>query len=106
MKCPKCNSKKTKVVSTDPIKNTTKRYCRCLDCEARFTTIEKYLETAQNPGREKGSFILNPYQCKMIKKNKYILDRSEWAAIYDVSKTTVIKAEKWVAPEENKENLK
>jgi transcriptional regulator NrdR family protein len=94
MKCPKCFSKKTKVVSTDPIKDTTKRYCKCLDCTARFTTVEKYLETAQNPGRKKGSFVLNPYQCKMIKKNKYMLARYEWAAIYEVSTTTIVNAEK------------
>ena len=106
MKCPKCYSRNTRVVSTDPIKDTTKRYCRCLDCTARFTTIEKHLETAQNPGRAKGSFVLNPYQCKMIKKNKYMLARYEWAAIYNVSKTTVIKAESWPTQKENKENLK
>ena len=106
MYCPKCHSKKTKVVSTDPVKDATKRYCRCLDCEARFTTIEKYLETAQNPGKVKGSFVLNSYQCKMIKKNKFMLDRNEWAAIYNVSKTTVIKAEKRIDSEKNKENLK
>ena len=106
MKCPKCYSRNTRVVSTDPIKDTTKRYCRCLDCTARFTTIEKHLETAENPGRKKGSFVLNPYQCKMIKKNKYMLARYEWAAIYNVSKTTVIKAESWPTQKENKENLK
>jgi len=106
MYCPKCYSRNTRVVSTDPIKDTTKRYCRCLDCTARFTTIEKHLETAQNPGRAKGSFVLNTYQCKMIKKNKYMLARYEWAAIYNVSKTTVIKAESWPTQKENKENLK
>ena len=106
MYCPKCYSRNTRVVYTDPIKDTTKRYCRCLDCTARFTTIEKHLETAQNPGRAKGSFVLNPYQCKMIKKNKYMLARYEWAAIYNVSKTTVIKAESWPTQKKNKENLK
>ena len=106
MYCPKCYSRNTRVVSTDPIKDTTKRYCRCLDCTARFTTIEKHLETAQNPGRAKGSFVLNPYQCKMIKKNKYMLARYEWAAIYNVSKTSVIKAESWPTQKENKEILK
>ena len=106
MYCPKCHSKKTKVVSTDPIKDKVKRYCRCLDCTARFTTVETHLETAENPGKPKGSFILNSYQCKMIKKNKYMLDRSEWAAIYNVCKTTVIKAESWTESEKNKENFK
>ena len=106
MKCPKCNSKETRVSCTENHEDFTKRYCRCLDCTARFTTIEKHLETAQNPGRAKGSFVLNPYQCKMIKKNKYMLARYEWAAIYNVSKTTVIKAESWPTQKENKENLK
>lgn len=101
MRCPKCDSKKTRVVSTDPIKGVTKRYCKCLDCTARFTTIENYLDTAHNPGRRKGSFVLNAYQCKMIQKNKYVLARYEWAAIYNVSVSTVIKAEKVTENEEN-----
>ena len=105
MYCPKCHSKKTRVVSTDPVKNATKRYCKCLDCTARFTTVEKYLETAENPGKPKGSFVLNPYQCKMIKKNKYMLSRYEWATIYNVSKTTVIKAESWTESEKIKRTL-
>ena len=42
----------------------------------------------------------------MIKKNKYMLARYEWAAIYNVSKTTVIKAESWTESEKNKENFK
>ena len=94
MNCPKCYSKNTRVVSTDPVKDKTKRYCKCLDFTARFTTVENYLETAQNPGKKKGSFILNSHQCKMIQKNKYMLERYEWAAIYKVSTSTVIKAEK------------
>ena len=106
MKCPKCNSKETRVSCTEDHGDFTKRYCRCLNCKARFRTTEKYLNTIENAGRKKGSFVLNPYQCKMIKKNKYILDRSEWAAIYNVCKTTVIKAENWTPPEKNKENLK
>jgi len=106
MQCPECKSKETRVSCTEDHGDFTKRYCRCLNCKARFRTTEKYLNTIENAGRKKGSFVLNPYQCKMIKKNKYILDRSEWADIYDVSKTTIIKAENWTAPEENKENLK
>ena len=106
MYCPKCYSRNTRVVSTDPIKDTTKRYCRCLNCKAKFRTTEKYLNTIENPGKAKGSFVLNPYQCKMIKKNKYMLSRYEWATIFNVSKTTVIKAENWTESEKNKENIK
>jgi len=94
MKCPKCKSKNTRVSSVDPhpLEDFTKRYCRCLDCAKRFTTIEKYLDTAHNPGRKKDSFILNTYQCQMIKRNKYMLSNSEWAAIYKVSLSTIVTA--------------
>jgi Zn finger protein HypA/HybF involved in hydrogenase expression len=94
MKCPKCHSKNTRVVSTDPEENRTKRYCKCLDCTARFTTVENYLKTAQNPGRVKNSFILNSRQCEMIKKNKYVLANYEWADIYNVSISTITNAKR------------
>ena len=43
MRCRKCNSRNTRVTSTD-ITNAvlTKRYCRCLDCETRYQTTETY----------------------------------------------------------------
>ena len=94
MKCPKCNSKETRVSCTENHEDFTKRYCRCLNCKARFRTTEKYLNTIENPGRKKGSFVLNTYQCKMIQKNKYMLALYESAAIYKVSTSTIIKAEK------------
>lgn len=98
MKCPKCHSKETRVTCTEHhdkgSKTYTKRYCRCLDCESRFRTIEEETIQVENPGRKKGSFVLNDYQCEMIGKNKYMLERNEWAAIYKVSIGTVIKAEK------------
>jgi len=96
MKCPECNSKHTRVSSTDPhpIEDFTKRYCKCLDCGLCFTTIEKYGNTAHNPGRAKNSFILNSYQCQMIKRNKYMLSNSEWASIYNVSLSTIITAKR------------
>ena len=98
MKCPKCLSKETRVTCTEHhdkgSKTYTKRYCRCLNCKSRFRAIEEETITAANPGRKKGSFILNDYQCEMIGKNKYMLDRKEWAAIYKVSVSTVITAEK------------
>ena len=43
MRCRKCNSRNTRVTSTD-ITNAvlTKRYCRCLDCKTRYQTTETY----------------------------------------------------------------
>jgi len=42
MKCRYCNSFNTRVVVTEHHGNETKRYCKCLDCEARYKTIETY----------------------------------------------------------------
>ena len=93
MKCPKCDSKETRVSCTEHKKEFTKRYCHCLECKYKFRTKETYTDKIGNPGLVKDSFILNNYQCEMIKKNKYMLDRREWATIYNVSVSTIIKAE-------------
>ena len=43
MKCRLCNSKNTRVTSTDQrANNVIKRYCRCLDCGCKFRTVERY----------------------------------------------------------------
>lgn len=42
MKCRYCNSTNTRVTVTEHKGNETHRYCRCLDCEARYKTIETY----------------------------------------------------------------
>jgi hypothetical protein len=42
MNCRHCNSTQTRVTVTQHQGNQTHRYCRCLDCEARFKTIETY----------------------------------------------------------------
>lgn len=52
MKCRQCSSKNTRVTCTDHLEKVTKRYCRCLDCGAKYRTIETY-EVAK-PGPPKG----------------------------------------------------
>jgi transposase-like protein len=42
MNCRYCNSTNTRVTVTRQHPNETKRYCRCLDCEARYKTVETY----------------------------------------------------------------
>lgn len=42
MRCRYCNSKNTRVTCTDHFDKFTKRYCRCLDCNAKFRTVEQY----------------------------------------------------------------
>ena len=42
MNCRYCNSTNTRVTVTRQHPNETRRYCRCLDCEAHYKTIETY----------------------------------------------------------------
>lgn len=52
MNCPVCFSNDTRVTCTVHSKKFTKRYCRCLSCDARYRTIERYQVT--KPGPPKG----------------------------------------------------
>ena len=46
MRCRACNSLNTRVTSTFHKNATiTIRYCRCLDCTARYQTLERYVTT-------------------------------------------------------------
>jgi len=42
MRCRKCNSTNTRATNTQHKGNETWRYCRCLDCDSRYKTIETY----------------------------------------------------------------
>lgn len=42
MNCRLCNSKKTRVTTTELREQETWRYCRCLACDHRFKTVEQY----------------------------------------------------------------
>tara|TARA_B100000945_G_scaffold321216_1_gene334514 strand:+ start:7847 stop:8140 length:294 start_codon:yes stop_codon:yes gene_type:complete len=90
MKCPQCKSKKTRVGTTEGRPTFTKRYCKCLDCGSKFRTIEKHFDIIERPGPKE---VLNRYQMELIHKNKYMLSRKEWATIYKVSISSVVKAE-------------
>lgn len=49
MHCPKCKSISTRVTCTNHFEVYTKRYCRCLDCNQRFQTIERYVKYHRGP---------------------------------------------------------
>lgn len=49
MRCRNCNSKNTRVTCTDHFDKFTKRYCRCLDCDAKFRTVEQYENPKPGP---------------------------------------------------------
>lgn len=52
MKCRSCNSLNTKVTVTEHKLTETWRYCRCLDCNSRYKTVEKcaVLKRGSTPG--------------------------------------------------------
>ena len=61
MRCRACNSRNTRVTSTDQTNEVlTKRYCRCLDCKAHYQTVEKYLilKPGPKPGSKTGSKLI------------------------------------------------
>ena len=90
MQCPDCKSTNTRVGTTEGHGDFTKRYCKCLKCGSKFRTIESYLTKTVRTGPKEA---LNEYQSELIKQNKYMLSRKEWATIYQVSLSTIIKAE-------------
>ena len=54
MRCRTCNSRNTRVTTTDKrYVNVVYRYCRCLDCKTHYKTIETY--ALYKPGPKKGS---------------------------------------------------
>jgi len=55
MKCRFCNSKQTRVTVTEHQGDDTWRYCRCLDCNKRFKTIETYV--LKKRGAKPGSSV-------------------------------------------------
>ena len=75
MRCRSCDSINTRVTCTDQKNDlVTKRYCRCLDCGAKFRTVERY-EVAK-PVPLESSFAartvhfnskLTPFQIKTIR---------------------------------------
>ena len=76
MRCRACNSRNTRVTSTDRLDNlVTKRYCRCLDCKTKFRTVERYevakpipLEPCAMPGSNNPKSKLNPMQIQTIRQ--------------------------------------
>jgi len=61
MRCRACNSRNTRVTSTDVTSATlTKRYCRCLDCKTHYQTVETYAIAKLGPklGSKTGSKLV------------------------------------------------
>tara|TARA_R110000868_G_scaffold341528_1_gene602392 strand:- start:786 stop:1112 length:327 start_codon:yes stop_codon:yes gene_type:complete len=52
MRCRACNSCNTRVTSIDKLTDElVKRYCRCVDCNSTFRTIEQYEKVKTNVRR-------------------------------------------------------
>ena len=81
MKCRYCNSTNTRVTVTEPHGNETWRYCRCLDCDEKFKTIEIYAKPKPGPapgkpvhpntikrGENNHNAVLNESNVKLIRE--------------------------------------
>ena len=105
MKCRACSSSNTRVTCTEHKLDTTRRYCRCLDCGTKFRTIEHY-ETPKRgapqglpahpnqtkPGSLNGSSVLTEQNVMHIRelaaqKQTY----ASIAATFGIHKDTVYK---------------
>jgi hypothetical protein len=112
MKCRKCNSKNTRVIVTEHQGNETWRYCRCLDCNTKYKTIETYAVKKRGSipgkpqhvncikrGEEVGSSVLTEMNVKQIRQ--LALDNVKYDVIahkFGIHKSTVyriIKRKLW-----------
>jgi len=100
MRCRACNSRNTRVTSTDQLDNlVTKRYCRCLDCKAKFRTVERYevakpipLEPYSMLGHDNPNSKLNPTQVLTIRKlHQQGYSNGKIAIKLDVNSSTICR---------------
>jgi transcriptional regulator NrdR family protein len=103
--CRLCNSKNTRVVSTDRlVKLKTKRYCRCMNCNSTFCTIEQYEKIKKNSRRKltgaaKDTVILQ--ETDVLKLRKMHADgvkQIKLATIFGISHqhvSSIVNRKKW-----------
>ena len=87
--CPKCQSTETKVTSVDKKDDHVARYGHCLNCGNKYITRERVEDRMST---NTGNFKLNEHQVTQIGFNVYGLSTTEWATIYNVSSSTILKA--------------
>ena len=87
--CPQCNSSDTRVTSVDQRRDHVARSCRCLICKHKYITRERVEDRMR---KNTGNFKLNEHQVTQIGFNVYGLSTTEWATIYNVASSTILKA--------------
>lgn len=105
MNCRYCSSKNTRVTVTEHHGNETWRYCRCLDCEAKYKTIEMYADEKRGaiPGKpchinsikrgtENGNTVLTEQNIQTIRfMAKDNTTYKEIARVFGIHKDTVYR---------------
>ena len=98
MNCRQCNSSNTRVTCTEHVgSEVTKRYCRCLDCGAKFRTVERYeiakpipLEPYRPTGTSNGNSTLTKRDVLMIRHlHQKGLSNGQIAIRYDQNRSTI-----------------
>ena len=82
MKCPVCNAKKTKVTCTQHKDSFTVRYCRCLTCDVKFKTVERYALPEECRTNSYGFMPVSSHidedaikNIRRLKRNRYSIKR-------------------------------
>jgi transcriptional regulator NrdR family protein len=100
MKCRQCNSNNTRTTCTQHKGNETWRYCRCLDCDFRYKTIETYaiLKGGSVPGKSQHP---NCSLSNVLEIRKLASENQTYAVIakrFGIHKDTVyriVKRKRW-----------
>jgi hypothetical protein len=103
MKCRSCNSLNTKVTVTKHKLTETWRYCRCLDCNSRYKTIETYVIAKPGPrfGSKTGTKVCGSAHPNSVLTEADVIKlrdmyqkgtrQVELVKIFGIEKTTVYK---------------
>lgn len=78
MNCRQCGSKETRTTATEHHDSETWRYCRCLQCDARYKTVETYarqkpgpkpntVNPSRNLGADNGASVLTEANVKRLR---------------------------------------
>jgi predicted DNA-binding protein (UPF0251 family) len=105
--CPKCKRSDTRVTCVRRTLKETKRYCRCLNCQHRYITLEFYADAVNRPkqyplqarrGQDNPFAVLTADNVRAIRRLAQHTSQYVIAARYGIHRNTVsriVKRKLW-----------
>jgi hypothetical protein len=105
--CPKCKRSDTRVTCVRRTLKETKRYCRCLNCQHRYITLEFYADAVNRPkqyplqarrGQDNPFAVLTADNVRAIRRLAQHTPQYVIAARYGIHRNTVsriVKRKLW-----------